>query len=143
MTIGRGETNRYIIIGPGTKQFESRNPGALFVALSNAKTADGEYPDFAWLPDVLVNEDCLCHRANTVITKARHQNSIYQTAWMCKLVCPFPVCKPPKTGVLMPQPIYLSVQACTDPGSFLQKRVPGLSDRKRFSFGSLSPQLTF
>ena len=77
MTIGRGETNRYIIIGPGTNQFESRNPGALFVALSNANTADGEYPDFAWLPDVLVNEDCLCHRANTPITKARYQNSLF------------------------------------------------------------------
>ena len=75
MTIGRGETNRYIIIDPGTKQFESRNPGALFVALSRAKTAGGpgQYPDFAWHPDVLVNEDRLCHRADTPTTKARHQ----------------------------------------------------------------------
>ena len=75
MTIGRGETNRYIIIDPCTKQFESRNPGALFVALSRAKTAGGpgQYPDFAWHPDVLVNEDRLCHRADTPTTKARHQ----------------------------------------------------------------------
>ena len=75
MTIGRGETNRYIIIDQGTKQFESRNPGAFFVALSSAKTAGGpgQYPDFAWHPDVLVNEDRLCHRADTPTTKAGHQ----------------------------------------------------------------------
>ena len=76
---GIGETKRYIIIGPGTKYFESRNPGALFIALSIAKTADGEYSDFAWHPDVLVNEDCFCHRANTPITKAGHQNSSFLT----------------------------------------------------------------
>ena len=34
MTIGKGEHNSYIIINPGTRAFESRNPGALFVALS-------------------------------------------------------------------------------------------------------------
>ena len=30
MTIGEGEVNRYIVIHPGTRAFESRNPGALF-----------------------------------------------------------------------------------------------------------------
>jgi hypothetical protein len=34
MTIGDGESSRYIVINPGTKKFESLNPGALFVALS-------------------------------------------------------------------------------------------------------------
>ncbi|KAH3691874.1 hypothetical protein DPMN_191052 [Dreissena polymorpha] len=29
MTIGHGETNRYIVIDPGTKSFESKNPRAL------------------------------------------------------------------------------------------------------------------
>ena len=37
MTIGKGEPNRYIVINPGTQSIESRNPGALFVALSRAK----------------------------------------------------------------------------------------------------------
>jgi hypothetical protein len=73
MTIGAGEPNRYIVINPGSRCFESRNPGALFVALSRAKTAggDGEDPDFAWHPSVLVNEDRLCHVVNTPTTKAR------------------------------------------------------------------------
>lgn len=38
MTIGEGEANRYIVIHPGDKKFETRNPGALFVALSRAKS---------------------------------------------------------------------------------------------------------
>ncbi len=75
MTIGESESNRYIVIDPGTKQFESRTPGALFVALSRAKTAGGpgESPDFAWHPDVLINEDRICHVANTPTTKARNK----------------------------------------------------------------------
>ena len=74
MTIGNGETNRYIIINPGTKHFESRNPGALFVALSRAKCAGNETtdPDFAWHPDILVNEDRLCFVVNTQSMKLRN-----------------------------------------------------------------------
>ena len=73
MTIGNGESSRYIVIHPGTKKFESQNPGALFVALSRAKTAgDGKTdPDFAWNPSILVNEDRLCHVVNTPTTKSR------------------------------------------------------------------------
>uniref|UniRef100_K1R3P6 IQ motif and SEC7 domain-containing protein 2 n=1 Tax=Magallana gigas TaxID=29159 RepID=K1R3P6_MAGGI len=64
MTIGEGEANRYIVIHPGDKKFEARNPGALFVALSRAKSAGGEDedPDFAWHPHVLINEDRLCQK---------------------------------------------------------------------------------
>jgi hypothetical protein len=73
LTIGAGETSRYIVIDPGTKTFESKTPGALFVALSRAKSSGGthEYPDFAWHPSVLVNEDRICHIVNTPTTKAR------------------------------------------------------------------------
>ena len=75
MTIGEGETNRYIVISPGTKGFESKNPGALFVALSRAKTAGGpeKNPDFAWHPSVLVNEDRLCHVVRTATSFARRK----------------------------------------------------------------------
>ena len=73
MTIGNGEANRYIVIDPGTTSFESRNPGALFVALSRAKSAggNGEHPDFAWHPDILINEDRICHVVKTPTTIAR------------------------------------------------------------------------
>ena len=73
MTIGEGETNRFIIISPGTKSFESKSPGSLFVALSRAKTAGGpgKDPDFAWHPSVLVNEDRICHVVRTPTTFAR------------------------------------------------------------------------
>lgn len=73
MTIGEGEANRYIVIHPGDKKFEARNPGALFVALSRAKSAGGEDedPDFAWHPHVLINEDRLCQKVCTETTKAR------------------------------------------------------------------------
>ena len=72
-TIGNGEINRYVVISPGTRAFESRNPGALYVAMSRAKTAGGtgQYPDFAFNPHILVNEDRLCHRVSTPTTKAR------------------------------------------------------------------------
>jgi hypothetical protein len=55
MTIGEGEPNRYIVINPGTQSFESRNPGALFVALSRAKCSGNNTndPDFAWHPSIL------------------------------------------------------------------------------------------
>jgi hypothetical protein len=73
MTIGDGEVNRYIVINPGTKAFESRNPGALFVALSRAKSTGGNNsdPDFAWHPSFLVNEDRICHKVKTPKTDAR------------------------------------------------------------------------
>ena len=73
MTIGDNEASHYIIISPGPPSFESRNPGALFVALSRAKTAGDETtdPDFAWHPHVVVNEDRLCHAVRTATTKAR------------------------------------------------------------------------
>ncbi|XP_021373892.1 ATP-dependent DNA helicase PIF1-like [Mizuhopecten yessoensis] len=74
MTIGTGEPNRFIVINPGTRSFESRNPGALFVALSRAKSSgavEGTYPDFAWHPAVLINEDRICHVVRTATTSAR------------------------------------------------------------------------
>lgn len=37
MTIGEGEVNRYIVIHPGTKAFESRNPGALCLAIFSSQ----------------------------------------------------------------------------------------------------------
>jgi hypothetical protein len=59
ITVGDGESSRYIVINPGTKAFESRNPGALFLALSRAKSSGTKNrdPDFAWHPDILVNEE--------------------------------------------------------------------------------------
>ena len=50
MTIGEGEINKYVIIHHGTRSFQSRAPGALYVALSRAKTAGNqrEDPDFAF-----------------------------------------------------------------------------------------------
>jgi hypothetical protein len=73
MTIGDGESSRYIVINPGRRKFESLNPGALFVALSRAKTAGGHEttPDFAWHPSILVNTDRLCHNVDTPTTRAR------------------------------------------------------------------------
>ena len=73
MTIGSGETYRYIVIHPGTRSFESKTPGALFVALSRAKSTgrNGGDPDFAFHPSVIVNEDRLCHVVDTPTTKAR------------------------------------------------------------------------
>lgn len=54
------------------KKFEARSPGALFVALSRGKSAGGEDvdPDFAWHPNVLINEDRLCQKVRTETTKA-------------------------------------------------------------------------
>jgi hypothetical protein len=73
MTIGKGEPNQYIVINPGTRVFESRNPGALFVALSRAKSAVNDFvvPDFAWHSSVLVNEDRLCHVVKSATVEAR------------------------------------------------------------------------
>ena len=73
MTIGKGEPNQYIVINPGTRAFESRNPCALFVALSRAKSARNYFvdPDFAWHSSVLVNEDRLCHVVKSATVEAR------------------------------------------------------------------------
>ncbi|EDO35601.1 predicted protein [Nematostella vectensis] len=59
MTVGEGEPLRYVVIHPGKYAFEAKNQGALFVALSRAKTAGGGNadPDFALHEKVLVNED--------------------------------------------------------------------------------------
>jgi hypothetical protein len=73
MTNGDGVSSRYIVINPGTRKFESLNPGAFFVALSRAKTAGGHEtaPDFAWHPSILVNTDRLYHNVDTPTTRAR------------------------------------------------------------------------
>ena len=73
MTIGKSEMNRYIVINPGTRKFESMNPGALYIAMSRAKTAGNDHddPDFAWNSNILVNEDRLCHKVATPTTMAR------------------------------------------------------------------------
>lgn len=75
MTIGDGEVNRYIVIDPGTRAFDSRNPGALFVTLSRAKSIgkNNNDPDFAWHPSFLVNEDRICHSVNTPTATTRNR----------------------------------------------------------------------
>ena len=57
--MGAGEAFRYVVVHPGDHGFEARNSGALFVALSRAKSAGGEGrdPDFAFHEDVLINND--------------------------------------------------------------------------------------
>lgn len=59
MTVGTGETFRYVVIHPGKHDFEAKNPGALFMALSRAKSAGGQGidPDFAFHEDILINDD--------------------------------------------------------------------------------------
>ena len=76
MTIGEGEACRYIVIHPGTRAFESRNPGAMYVALSRAKCRGigGRDPDFTWYESVIVNEDRLCHKVYALINKARNEH---------------------------------------------------------------------
>ena len=73
ITVGEGEPNRYIVVHPGSKRFESTNPGALFVALSRAKSSGDSsvLPDFAWNPNVLVNDDHLCLRVDNATTRGR------------------------------------------------------------------------
>jgi hypothetical protein len=63
-----GNFSLVIIINPGIRLFESRNPGALFVALSRAHSAGNNIspPDFAWHSSVLVNEDRLCHKGGSL-----------------------------------------------------------------------------
>ena len=69
--VGKGESSRYIVINPGPRHFESRNQGALFVALSRAKSAGTSDPDFSWHPNLILNEDRICHVPNTPTTRAR------------------------------------------------------------------------
>ena len=72
MTVGAGEAFRYVVVHPGDHGFEARNPGALFVALSRAKSAGGEGrdPDFAFHEDVLINNDRI-RPVDTPTTRAR------------------------------------------------------------------------
>lgn len=76
MTKGSGEINQHIIIKPGTRQFESRNPVALFVPLSRAKstgTKNAKLPEFAWHQSIFINQDRLCHVVKTKTTDSRTQ----------------------------------------------------------------------
>ena len=70
--MGVGEAFRYVVIHPGKHDFEAKNPGALFVVLSRAKSAGGEGrdPDFASNEAVLINEDRFSS-VNTPTTRAR------------------------------------------------------------------------
>ena len=72
MTVGAGEAFRYVVVHPGDHGFEARNPGALFVALSRAKSAgaEGRDPDFAFHEDVLINNDRF-RPVDTPTTRAR------------------------------------------------------------------------
>ena len=72
MNVGVGEAFRYVVIHPGKHDFEAKNPGALFVALSRAKSAGGEGidPDFAFHEDVLINDDRF-RPVDTPTTRAR------------------------------------------------------------------------
>ena len=72
MTVGTGEAFRYVVIHPRKHNFEAKNPGALFVALSRAKSAGGEGmdPDFAFHEEVLLNDDRF-KPVNTPTTCAR------------------------------------------------------------------------
>ena len=69
-----GKAFRYVVIHPGKYEFESNNPGTLFVALSRAKSASGRGsdPDFAFHEDVLLNDDRL-KLVNTPTTQARQR----------------------------------------------------------------------
>ena len=70
--MGVGEAFRYVVIHPGKHDFEAKSPGALFVALSRAKSAGGEGidPDFAFHEDVLIN-DYRFRPLDTPTTRAR------------------------------------------------------------------------
>ena len=72
MTVGDREAFRYVVIHPGKHEFEAKSPGALFVALSRAKSAgvEGRDPDFAFHEDVLLNDDRF-KPVNTATTRAR------------------------------------------------------------------------
>ena len=71
MTVSIGEAFQYVVIHPGKYEFEAKNPGALFVALSRAKSAGGRGsdPDFALHEDVSLNDRLKV--VNTPTTQAR------------------------------------------------------------------------
>ena len=66
--VGKGESSHYIVIDPGPNHFETRKQGALFVALYRAKSAGNgtSDPEFAWHPNLILNEDRICHVPNTL-----------------------------------------------------------------------------
>ena len=70
--MGFGEAFRYVVTHPGKYEFEEKNPGALFVALSGEKLVSGRgsEPDFAFHEDVLSNNERL-KLVNTPTTQAR------------------------------------------------------------------------
>ena len=70
--MGAGEAFRYVVVHPGDHGFEARNPGALFVAFSQAKSAVGEGrdPDFAFYEEVLITNDRF-RPVDTPTTRAR------------------------------------------------------------------------
>ena len=70
--MGIGKDFRYLVTHPEKYEFEAKNPGTLFVALSRAKSASGRGsdPDFAFHEDVLLNDDKL-KLVNTPTTQAR------------------------------------------------------------------------
>lgn len=73
-----GEVSRYIVINPGTRAFYFRNPGALFCAVSRAKSTGKNItdPDFAWHPSFLLNEARICHCVNTPTTTERNRDTL-------------------------------------------------------------------
>ena len=87
MTVGVGEPFRYVVIHPGKHDFEAKNPGALFVALSRAKSAGGEGidPDFAFHEDVLINDDRF-RPVDTPTTRARavEMERLHELATECQ-----------------------------------------------------------
>lgn len=78
MTIGEGGVNRYIVIHHGTKAFESRNYGALFVAISQAKSTgkNNSDPNSAWHPSFLANAERICHKRTS--TTASREKEIHR-----------------------------------------------------------------
>ena len=75
--MGSGKAFRYVVVHPGDHGFEARNPRALFVALSGAKSAGGEGrdPDFAFHGDVLINNDRF-RPVDTPTTTARAMETV-------------------------------------------------------------------
>ena len=59
ISVGAGEAFRYVVLHPGDYGFEARNPTALFVAFSRARSAgrEGRDPDLAFREDELINND--------------------------------------------------------------------------------------
>ena len=72
--MGDGEAFRYVVTHPGKHDFEAKNPGALYVAMSQAKSAGGEStdPDFAFHEEFLINDD----RFKPVHTPTTHARAV-------------------------------------------------------------------